>query len=70
MFSFDESQEQAKPPVRLGSWCLDQIGPAGDLPQDETAGVHVDPENQPNLIGSRISALTGKLFDKMAISNI
>jgi len=31
-------------PVRLGSWCLDQIGPAGDLPQDETAGVHVDPE--------------------------
>ena len=59
-----------QPPVRLSSWRLGEVGPAGDLPEHQAAGVHVDPEHQPNLIGSRISALTGKLFDKMAISNI
>ena len=48
-FNLTRSKSQ-QPPVRLSSWRLGEVGPAGDLPEHQAAGVHVDPENRQILL--------------------
>ena len=38
-----KSQKLLKRPVRLCSWSLGKVAPAGHLPENQAAGVHVDP---------------------------